>query len=308
MQKFVAITGPTSSGKTSLALKLCRKFDGEVVSFDSRQVYKYMDIGTGKLPINFAEKIEKRENFWQFDGIKVWGYDVVKPNEFFSVFDYKKFFSGLKFTKPVVFIVGGTGFYLDILLGTKKVAGVEPDHKLREVLSGMPVKKLHQKLLSLNPKWGGKVDQNNPVRLIRAIEIEKHLGNAVKMQHPQGEDVLCDLKLCLTSERPSLYEKVDNWVEYVFKHGFIDEVKSLVEMGFENAKPMQGLNYKTALGYLRGELSETEAIKKIQFENHSYIRRQQTYFKKMQGFVEIDTSKQGFDSKVERLVESSLNG
>ena len=138
MKKVFVILGPTSSGKTSLSLKLAKKMNGEIISADSRQIYKTMDIGTGKLPINANVKIVRDVDKWIIDGINVWGYDLVTPDAFFSAYDFAKFalpkISRGNPENKTMFVVGGTGFYIDILTGRVKPSNVMPDLELRATL------------------------------------------------------------------------------------------------------------------------------------------------------------------------------
>ncbi|OGC50380.1 hypothetical protein A2716_04200 [candidate division WWE3 bacterium RIFCSPHIGHO2_01_FULL_40_23] len=298
--KQVVILGPTSSGKTSLALKLCKKLGGEIVSVDSRQIYKYMDIGTGKLPVGEPFEVEKNDGLWVVNGVKVFGYNLISPDKSFSAFDFYNFISKLKFEKPYVFFTGGTGFYFDVILGNKKVANVSPDENLRKKLNKLTAEQLFLKLSVLNKEKAGLIDKNNKVRLIRAIEIETGSQNFVEKALPFiRPSVVIGLKI----PRPEIYKRVDRWVETSFE-ALIEETKALIEMGFSETAPMKGLNYKTAVLFLSQKLNKQEALERMKYDNHKYIRRQETYFKKMPKVSFFDPLKAGFDSLMLSLVES----
>lgn len=204
-KKIYIICGPTSTGKTSLALQLCKATNGVIISADSRQQYKYMDLGTGKLPVDVMQSqvrtvnkhitvgsingsnpptpkiqsaqhtIEKHETYWLVDNVQIWGYDLALPNKVFSAYDFVKFASNklvelLEQPRPV-FIVGGTGFYIDVLTGRATVSGVPVNLELRKSLEQLTTEELVAYLESLAPTVIDSIDTNNRHRLIRAIEI-----------------------------------------------------------------------------------------------------------------------------------------
>src|SRR4030042_4789177 len=139
--KVYIILGPTSSGKTSLAVNLCKKFNGEIISADSRQVYKNMDIGTGKLPINSNATVVKGDEKWTIDGVNIWGYDLTTPDKFFSGYDFALFAlnkaAELLKAEKTVFLVGGTGFYIDLFTGNVKPSTIKPNFEMRKELENL---------------------------------------------------------------------------------------------------------------------------------------------------------------------------
>ena len=173
MQKLIVILGPTASGKSDMAVKLAKRFNGEVVSADSRQVYKGLDIGTGK--------ITKKE----MQGVKHHLLDVANPKKQFTASDFVDLTSGLirqiVNRRKVPIICGGTGFYIDALLGDKQIPEVPPNLKLRKELEKKSVEKLFEILKKLDPERAKNIDAKNPRRLIRAIEICKVLGRVPKL-------------------------------------------------------------------------------------------------------------------------------
>jgi len=309
MQKAIIILGPTSSGKTSFAIKLAKQINGAIVSADSRQVYKYMDIGTGKIPVVKDYKIKKELDKWQIDNVDVYMYDLVFPNQKFSVSDYvvsaKKCIKNITNQNQIPIIVGGTGFYIDILTSEKKVFPVAPDDNLRKYLESLSLTKLQQMLFSLDKNKYNQIDIQNPVRLIRAIEVAK----SGKSDKSIGLSNFKFYKIGLSSTRDYLFIRADNWVKQVLKLGLIAEVKDLVERGYVHTQPMQGIIYKTTVSYLNGDIILKEDLQeKLKFELHNYIRRQQTYFKKSKDVNWYDIKDNTFDQKATNNVRLFLNG
>ncbi|MFC1755803.1 tRNA (adenosine(37)-N6)-dimethylallyltransferase MiaA [Patescibacteria group bacterium] len=299
MNKVNIILGPTSSGKTSLVVDLCKKLNGEIISADSRQIYKHMDVGTGKKPIKTDIDIKKGENHWILNGIKVWGYDLVDPNTYYSAYDYAVF--AINKIKEIIesgknpFLVGGTGFYINIVTGDVMTDQTPPDFKLREVLENYSKEQLKEELEKINPELALKTDLMNPVRMIRAIEKTK---STIKREPLELLKDVEFTKIGLIASRSYLYERVDSWVEDIWKKGLLEETKWLMESEFSNSDKLKGLVYKTAVGYLKKEVEEKEAIEKTKHDLHAYIRRQQTYFKKMKDISWIDIEQ---DNKFETV-------
>ena len=180
--KVAVILGPTCTGKTLLAIDLCKRFNGAVISADSRQVACYMDIGTGKIPAGESDRgINRRDGRWTVDGIDIFGYDLVNPDEYFSAYDFVNYCRKTilrilnepvksPFKEKIIFIVGGTGFYIDAVTGRTALAGVSPDTELRQSLESLSTEELAEKLLGLDESVYKTVDIKNPARLVRAIE------------------------------------------------------------------------------------------------------------------------------------------
>ena len=303
--KVYIILGPTCTGKTSLAIEFCKKCGGEIVSADSRQVYKYMDIGTGKLPVDLSIPVEKIDKKWIFDGVNIWGYDLVTPDKYFSAYDYAQF--ALPKIKDIlgedkgVFLVGGTGFYIDIVTGRKKPAGTKPDFELRKALETTPTKNLLTWLTSLNPEKLEIIDTKNRARIIRALEIElrREKTNTTPLPYLQNIKFIF---IGLTAPREVLYEKVDVWLENIWGNGLLDEVKNLLDMGFGNSPKLHGLVYKSAVDFLEKKISEDAAKQRAKFDLHAYVRRQQTWFKKNKEIEWFDITNEELSANVENLL------
>lgn len=303
-----AIVGPTSTGKTSLALDLCKKFNGEIISADSRQIYKYMDVGTGKLPLGGFTSVEKGNGFWILDDVKIWGYDLVLPDQYFSSFDYAKY--ALEKSVEIlsrgktVFLTGGTGFYVDAVTGKIELnSNVSPDFRLRSKLQKMDLEELQKLLTSLNLEAFEKIDKNNPVRLIRAIEKEKSKKNFVtslpRLKNPF-------IYIGLTGPREVLYNRSDCWVEAIWGAGLIPEIQNLLQKNYGSCPSLKGLVYKTAVDCLRKELTEDKAVERTKYDVHAYIRRQQTWFKRnldIEWFdISVDSYKENVYNHARRMI------
>lgn len=306
--KIFAIVGPTSTGKTSLSVELCKKLDGEIISADSRQVYKHMDVGTGKLPLGSSTKIQKGDGFWDFGDVRVWGYDLITPDQYFSSYDYAKYALGksadLLNKGKNVFLVGGTGFYVDAVTGRIDLNNnVKPDFELRSQLEKMPLEELRGLLTSLNLEAFEKIDENNPVRLIRAIEKEKAKKiAATSLPRPDTEFIY----IGLTGPRDFLYQRVDSWAEEIWQKGLIPETEKLLAMDFGSYPPLRGLVYKSAVSFIKKEIGETDAVQRIRFDLHAYIRRQQTWFKKNQNIKWFDISNDSHRESVYNFIREKM--
>ncbi len=299
--KIPVILGPTSSGKTGLGLRLCKEFNGEIISADSRQIYKFMDIGTGKIPVNKEVDVERNDAFWILEGVRVWGYDLITPDKDFSAYDFIQF--GLPVAKALAekskmpFLVGGTGLYIDFFTHRIKDSGGPSDLKLRKDLEKKPLKSLQDNVTSLNIELNNS-EFNNKQRLVRVLE--RNLTTKSPTPLPYLEDAEF-VFIGLTASRDFLYERVDSWVDSIWKDdAIVAEVLDLISRGYEDSSRLSGLIYGNAKDFLGSGKSLTEAIQKTKFELHAYIRRQQTYFKR-------NESVEWFDVGQDNLAENIYN-
>lgn len=311
--KIIVILGPTCTGKTSLALKLCKLFGGIIVSADSRQVVRHMDVGTGKVPIDKSNSCIKRLNdHWLIDDVKIYGYDLVNPDEFFSAYDFACYFKNILYSpnlhKGVVFLVGGTGFYIDVALGRVKIEGSGPDLALRESLQNLTLQELQIKLADLDKKTYENIDLSNKVRIIRAIEKLCQMSKDHCANIPINSEIKPHLIIGLTAPRDFIYEKADNWLESVFGFYLFEEVKNIQNL-YPNAFRLKGLIYKSALDYMQNPSYDNFLVckQRAKYDLHGYIRRQQTYFKKIPNVHWFYINDENFDEKAGILVESALN-
>lgn len=271
MKKIIAIVGPNASGKSELAVKIAKKFNGEIVSADSRQVYRGMDIGTGK--------ISKKE----MQGISHHLLDIASPKRTFTVAQYKKLAEKaiekiLKKGKLPI-LCGGSGFYIQAVVDNLQIPEVKPDWELRKKLEKKSTKELFEILKKLDPKRAKTIDKNNPRRLIRAIEIVKKTGKPVSAlkKTPKYKTLIIGIK----KEKEELKKLIEKRLKKRLKQGMIKEAENLKKSGLSWKKLESfGLEYKWIAKYLKKEISREEMIKNLQKDIEDYARRQMVWFKK----------------------------
>ncbi len=315
--KGLIIYGPTSTGKTGLALQLARKFKGEIISVDSRQVYKNLDIGTGK--VSFESKVEKHSGYWQVDGVKIHGFDIIEPGKNFSASDFIKFAQStieqILRRKKLPIIVGGTGFYLKSLLQGIESSGIPQNLKLRSELELQTKKELLKKLQKLDPiraKSMNESDRQNPRRLIRAIEIAisksepiSRSASSWSLVYPESyrRETGNFLLLGLTAPNAYIYKKSDKWLETRMNHGLVDEIRGLLKKRVDNNwLENLGLEYRWITRYLKGEINKKSAVERLKGDIHDFIRRQKTYFNKFKSIQMFDVSQKNWQKELEKTV------
>lgn len=288
MKKLLVICGPTATGKTALGVKLAKRFSGEIVSADSRQVYKGMDIGTGKdLPA--------------LDGTPAWLLDVVSPNKQFSVANYLKLAWGaiedIWARGKLPIIVGGTGFYIKAITEGIGTLGIPPDWKLRKKLESYRVTELQNLLKKKDPQRWEKMnrsDRENPRRLIRAIEVA---GKQLKTEHCK----LDALFIGLTAPYAILYRRIDERVDKRIGEGIEEEIRGLAKKGYNFKNSVLG----TTIGYCEWEDAKPrdQIIKQWKFDEHDLARRQMTWFKKNKQINWFNIDRPDWEKKVEKTVK-----
>lgn len=326
--KVLVVCGPTAAGKTSLGIRLAKCFNGEIISADSRQIYKGMDIGTGKdLPVNSKLKIPAfapstplrasagKQNYqvgyYLFEKIPVWLMDVVYPNQEFSVSHYYRLawevIKDIWQRGKLPILVGGTGFYIQAVVDGIPTKDIPRDPSLRKSLEGKSVEELLVQLESLDSFRAASLntsDRKNPRRLVRAIEVacwqqENRLWQPTKHEVPNS------LFIGLTALYKFLYEKIDKRIEKWLGEGAEEEVKKLLEVyHWETSVLNETLGYKEWRPYFDRKYNLEEVIQRWQFNEHHYVRRQMTWFKKTKRIHWFDISKKGWEKKVEKLVTS----
>lgn len=308
MNKLLIILGTTSTGKTDLAIKLAKQFNGELVSCDSRQVYKGLDIGTGKFPTKIL-LVKKGKGFWEMGGTIVWMYDVVDQKQIYTVYEYVKNAS-LVIKKIIAkgrlpIIVGGTGLYLKALLEGFDNLSIPVNQALRKELERCSLEKLQRKLQSVSPDRWEKMNysgKQNPRRLIRAIELTMMYPRKRKFisLKPKVQNVL---KIGLTAPRDILYQRIDERVISRINQGMIEEAENLHKAGlsFERMKQL-GLEYGILADYLEGKIiSKEDLIKIMQGKIHGFARRQLTWFKKEKEVTWFDVTDKNYIKKIDKL-------
>lgn len=309
MNKLLVILGPTATGKTDLALYLAKRFNGELISCDSRQVYTGLDIGTGKLPTDL--RIKKGNGWWEIDGIKVWMYDVANPSIQYTVADYvkdaRRIVEDIKGRGKLPITVGGTGLYLRTLLYGLSNLSVPLDKKLRQQLEKLSISQLQEKLKEISPQRWDRLnysDKQNPRRLIRAIELGVSKVGKSDLGNWGLSKEFNILKIGLTASRDILYQRADKRVVSRIKAGMIEESKVLNKEGLSLKRMRQlGLEYGILADFLEGKIKNRKELTRIlQGKIHGFIRRQLTWFKKERDVSWFDITRKGSHSEVEKLV------
>ncbi len=286
---LIVILGPTSSGKTSLSLKLAKKYNGEIVSADSRQIYREMDIATGKIRIENHESRIMNQDIDKFyygdvNSIPHYMIDIINPDTEYSVANYKrdtlKVINDILNRGKVPFLVGGTGLYIKTLVDNLNIPKVKSDMALRKKLDAMSKEKLFSILKKLDPEGARRIDKNNKRRLIRAIEICKQTGQKYSEQNKKGKQLFNALQIGIKLPRKKLYKKIDKRVDEMLGKGLINETKKLMKKYPSNLPAMSGIGYKEIEEYLNKKITLKEAIQKIKYRTHQYVRRQDTWFLK----------------------------
>jgi tRNA dimethylallyltransferase len=270
--RIIAIVGQTATGKSDLAVKLAHEFQGEVVSADSRQVYRGLDIGTGKITNE------------EMQGIPHHLLDVANPNSVYSVSDFvrdaERAISEIAGRGNLPILCGGTGYYVDALVKGKVFPSVPPNRALREQLSGCTLQELNTMLRARDPLRHQTIDQKNPVRLIRAIEIVVALGHVPKEKEDSPYDALT---IGIATDTATLHTRIRTRLTRRLSEGMIEEVLRLHERGlsYERMEAL-GLEYRFIARHLQGILSREEMEHEIFYASVHYAKRQMTWFKRDQ--------------------------
>ncbi len=276
-KKIIVVQGPTASGKSSLALKLAQKFNGFLISADSRMVYKGMDIGTNK------DKVEWVKDKFFVQGVEEKMIDLIPPDQDYCVDDWvKQVRSIIKADKRLPIIVGGTGFYTQALIYNFKLP-VGKNAKLRELLERELVEKgiddLVKQIQKIDPDIESKIDIHNPRRVVRALEICSQTQKP--LERIAGKPIYDVLQLGVSFDREKLYEKIDKRVDEMIKEGLVEEVQGLLKQGYtKNIPAMTGIGYRQIVEYLEGSRTFEEAIDLIKRDTRRYAKRQITWLKR----------------------------
>lgn len=279
--KIIAVAGPTASGKSALALELCKRLEGELISLDSMQIYRGLDIGTAK-PTK-AEQAEVRHHM----------IDICEPTENFSAAEFAerahKVIADVRSRGKKAVLCGGTGLYLDTVLGRLDFGEIESDEKLRGELIAFAEKNgadaLHERLRGIDPQAAEKIHKNNVRRVARAIEIYELTGKT-KTEHDREaisdspyESLIIGLDY---DDREVLYNRINRRVDAMIEAGLEGEVRSLVSRGLLSAESTAGqaIGYKEMLGYIAGDCSLGDTVEKIKLGTRRYAKRQLTWLRR----------------------------
>ena len=286
--KVIVIVGPTASGKTALSIELAKKIDGEIVSCDSMQIYKDMNIGSAK---------PTKE---EMQGIKHYMIDIVSPTERFSVAEYKKqaenAIEEILAKRKTPIVVGGTGLYADSLIYGIEYPEIEFDEKYREILEKQAeteegLKELYIQAKKIDEQAIKKISENDKKRIIRILEIYHQTGKTKTELEVESRKngVKYDFKVfAINMDRQILYDRINKRVDMMIESGLIQEVEKLLKKYNEFPTAMQGLGYKEVVQYFNKELTKEEMIDKIKQETRRYAKRQLTWFRKNKETAWID--------------------
>ena len=295
--KGIVLAGPTGVGKTDLSLKLAKILDADIISCDSAQVYKEMNIGTAKI----------KES--EMNGIKHYMLDVLEPIEKYSVGEYQRAVDKILAQKEkegrAVILTGGTGLYINsVVNGLSSLP--ESDPKLRDELMALSVDELYEKLLKLDPEAAEKIHKNNKKRVERAVEVCLITGK--KFSVLSKENVKNNnydfLKVCLTRDREILYERIDKRVDIMMSEGLLDEVTALYKKyGGEILRKINIIGYTQIIDYLEGRISLESAVDFIKRDSRHYAKRQMTWFNNDSEYLWFDLEKQSENEILKTIIE-----
>ena len=294
-QKVVVIGGPTASGKTNLSIRLAQKINGEIVSADSMQIYKEMNIGTAK-----PDEDERQ-------GIKHYMMDIINPDERYSVADYKRQAKIAiqeiinKGKTPIV--VGGTGLYIDSLIYEIEYVDIQTDLEYRKQLKE-GLQKLYEEAKKIDEYAMEKISPNDKKRILRVLEIYKQTGKTkTQLDKQSRKDVQYDYKVfAINMDREILYNRINKRVDIMIQKGLIDEVKQIYNKYKMFPTAMQALGYKEVVEYLEDKITKEEMIEKIKQESRRYAKRQLTWFRKNKQTIWLD-GQENIETNINRILE-----
>lgn len=301
--KIVVILGPTAAGKSDLSIKLAKKYNGEIVSADSRQIYREMNIGTAKpaadLPNSYRIKSNKSRiansvfgrNSLKFvyhsSGIPHHLIDIKNPNEEYSAAEYKadclKIIYEILKKKKLPILVGGTGLYIKAVIGNLKIPEVRADknlrQKLEETLKEHGVEHLYNQLIKLDPEAAYIIDPKNPRRVIRALEITLLSNKPFSEQREKGGKLFDALEIGINIPNTRLRKKIERRVDLMMQNGLLEEVKNLIKQYPLDTPAFDAIGYRELIGYFKFKKSLKEAVEEIKENTWHYAKRQLTWFR-----------------------------
>lgn len=300
MNDVIIISGPTAVGKTSLSIQIAKQLNTEIISADSMQIYKHMDIGTAKIKDS------------EMDGIKHHLIDIIEPDENYSVHDFQKsayrIIEEMLKNNKIPVIVGGTGLYIDSLIYDYDFINVKPDYELRKKLEEEYSKNpqnLLDKVYSIDYENYSHLNIKDKKKLIRAIEVFEKSDKLINYDREKSiKDINYHL-FVLTNDRKIIYDRINKRVDIMIENGLIDEVKSLLEDGVDpNSQSMKAIGYREVISYLNNEYTYEEMIDKLKQNSRHYAKRQLTWFRRNEYSQWIDVSKYNENEMIEYILSS----
>ncbi|MFI3174950.1 MAG: tRNA (adenosine(37)-N6)-dimethylallyltransferase MiaA [Bacillota bacterium] len=303
-KRMIVIGGPTACGKTALSIGLAKKLNGEIISADSMQVYRYMDIGTAK--------VTKEEA----DGIPHYLVDEMNPEEPYNVMIFqqkaKQYMNEIWAKGKTPIVVGGTGFYINALIYDTEFTEMDTDFTFREQC--MEEARVHgseyvyEKLKRVDPEYASTLHGNNVKKVVRALEYhaltgEKFSVHNAREKEKQKESPYEVHTILLTMNREALYERIEQRIDDMMAQGLLEEVKFLREKGYDRTLvSMQGLGYKELIAYLEGETTLEEAVVQLKTGTRHFAKRQNTWFTRQIDGVRINLSEMSMDEAIAKSI------
>jgi len=305
MKNLIAIVGPTGIGKSALAIYLAQAFNGEIVSADSRQVYRHMDIGTDKPS---AEALST---------VKHHLINIIDPDGGFSLSEHNtmaaRAIDGCISRGNLPFLVGGSGQYIWSIIEGWGVPQVPPDTGLRSSLEAEAERDggegLYRELAGIDPVAAESIDRNNIRRIIRAIEVTRGTGQKFSGFKGKKEPSYNTVIIGLTADRERLYQRIDKRVDRMIESGLIAEVEKLLKMGYSQELPsLSSIGYKQIIAHLNGQASKEAAIQQIKYESHRFVRHQYNWFKPDDKRINWFDTGGSIEAEIIRLIKNSVKG
>lgn len=304
-EPLIILTGPTAVGKTSLSIALAKAVQGEIISADSMQVYRHMDIGSAKIRAG------------EMQGVPHHLLDILEPEEDFHVVLFQKLareaMEGIRARGHLPIVVGGTGFYIQALLYDIDFADNEQDTALRQRLEAIAKEeggpeRLYARLQQADPRAAEEIHPHNVKRVIRALEYHEQTGGRISAHNAaqrEKESPYNFAYFVLNDERERLYDRIDRRVDAMLEEGLLGEVEALKERGLHRGQvSMQGLGYKELLDYLDGACSLEEAVRILKRDTRHFAKRQLTWFRRERDVIWLD--RQAYGDSEEQLLEEML--
>lgn len=321
--KLLIICGPTATGKTDLALHLAKQFDGELINADSRQVYRGMDIVTGKdLSKNSEFRIRNSElgirneilsvGFREKEGIPIWLIDIVNPDYVFNVGEYQRLaqtvIQDIHKRNKLPVVVGGTGLYIKSIINPIPLAQIPPNDLLRLELASLTLSQLQKRLQQIDQgRWEvmNDSDRANSRRLIRALEISEFLScTKTSVKIPASEKKFDTLIIGLTASREILFQRIDSRVEKRINDGAVGELKNLIKKGYSaNLPSLSATGYRELSLFVDSVYNLDEAVNRWKISEHAYAKRQMTWFRKDKRITWFDITNSDYRDKIVQQVE-----
>jgi tRNA dimethylallyltransferase len=298
-QKVIVIIGPTAVGKTKLSVELAKKVNGEIISGDSMQIYKEMDIGTAKVSIE------------EMQGVPHYLIDVKEPTETYSVAEFqievRELIDNIAQKGCIPIIAGGTGLYIQAVLYDYQFSDSGKDDEIRlrleKQVEEQGIEKVYEQLREIDPKSAENIHPNNIRRVIRALEVYYSTGKTMSdYQQSQQHELLYDVAFIgLSMDRATLYDRINLRVDLMVEEGLLEEVKSLYSRGIRDCQSIQAIGYKELYAYFDGKMTKEQAIEELKQNSRRYAKRQLTWFRNKMDVTWFDMTDANFEEKLTEI-------